>query len=279
MKKIKFYAVLLIFLSLFAVRIEGKADSWGEPVRTESVRETKSVKKVRNKTKAKKTKTVNGKKNIQTSSTTKFQNSQKIITTVTTVTQKITKYKKGSRTVTVTTKKTVTTRKDTYSYYYNLRTGISQNGQQNISMDLNLLRQYCPQKIVNLLKAQDIKIYLYATHSILEKPGIVGLTVWNKSEKTSYIKNDHWYVILHETGHLLDCYAKESTGTAGNYSSNSEYFEAVFQKDQLKVTGSYQTSVKEYFAESFMYYYLRPTTLKSERPDTYQAIRLFVENL
>jgi hypothetical protein len=53
----------------------------------------------------------------------------------------------------------------------------------------------------------------------------------------------------------------------------------VFQKDRLKVTGSYQTSVKEYFAEAFMYYYLRPTTLKSERPDTYQAIRLFVENL
>jgi hypothetical protein len=271
--------LLLVVIFFSYGEIDVKADSWAEPVRTETVRQTKKTIKVRTGYLAAKSETVIGKAKTTVTSTTKITRGKKVVTTKKTVTQNITKKKKGSRVQKITCLQTVTTIKDTYRYYYDLNTGISQNGEQNIEFNLNGLKKYLPQELVTLLKAQGVHIYLYSDHPILQKSGIVGVTIWGRNAKNAHIKGNQWYVILHETGHLLNCYAKESEGAAKSYYSDSEYFQKVFEKDRTKVQGSYSTSIREYFAESFMYYYLRPTKLKTERPDTYEAIRRFVESL
>jgi hypothetical protein len=256
-----------------------KADSWAEPVRTETVKRTKKTTRVKTNCRASKSGTVLGKTKTEVTSRTRLSSGKKVVTTRKTVTQDITKKTKGSKVQIITCMQTVTTTTDTYEYYYNLDTGISGNGKQNVELNLTRLKTYLPQKLVNLLKKMDVHIYLYSDEPILQKDGIVGVSVWSKKEKAAYIKEDQWYVILHETAHLLDCYEAESEGAANSCYSESGSFRKVFQKDRSKVKGSYSTSVREYFAESFMYYYLRPTKLKTERPDTYEAIRKFVENI
>jgi hypothetical protein len=272
---------MFILVALLTTNVTVKADFWGEPVKKESVKVTKSKRKVSLNKKSGTTKTVKGAKKKKETSSTKISNGTKVDTTIQTVTQNITKYKKGSRTKTVTTVKTVTTTTYTYTYYYDLKveTKSYSQGNRNVLLNLDLLKEYFPQKLVNLLKEQGVKIYLYSSNSIFEKSCIVGLSVWKQNEKNAYIRENQWYIILHEIGHLLDCYAKKNESKAQCFCSSSEYFQSVFQKDRWKVEGSYRESVMEYFAESFMYYYLRPTNLRTERPDTYQAIQLFIDNL
>jgi hypothetical protein len=261
---------------MFTQGVEAKADSWGEPQKTVTVKQTKSKRTVKLKARSASTKTVTDPKQTQNTSTTKISTGKKVVTEIQTVTQNTTKYQKGSTNKKITTVKTVTTTVYTYTYYYDLRVGIKSNGQQNIMLDLNVLKRYYPQKLIDLLNAQGVHVYLYSSHPIFQKQSVVGLAVWKENEKNAYVREDQWYVVIHEVGHLLDSYAQEKAGLSSTYCSTSAYFRTVFEKDRNKVDASYKTSIKEYFAESFMYYYLRPSKLRAERPDTYQAIQMFV---
>lgn len=279
MKKIHLYILVLIVAAFLYGGMDVKADSWGEPVRTETVRRTKSTTKFRTKYKAAETKVSIGKSKTTVTTSTRVSSGKKVVTTQKTVSQNITKNTKGSKIICVTKISTITTTTDTYRYYYDLNTGTKQNGRQNVEFSLDKLKKYLPGDIVALLKAQGVHIYLYSDHPVLKKAGIVGVAVWSKTEKAAYVKYNHWYVILHETAHLLDTYAIKNKVAAQSYSSASKYFQKVFRKDRTKVQGSYSISIREYFAESVMYYYLRPTKLKEERPDTYEAIRKFIATL
>jgi hypothetical protein len=256
-----------------------KADSWAEPVKKESVKKTKRIKIIRTLSNSKTTKTVRTPTKKKISKSTKISKGTKTVETVETVSNNITQYKKGSRIKTVTSVCTITTTRYTYKYYYDLAVQIPSNGRADVRIAIDVLSRYCSSDIIQILKAQKVKIYLYSTCTSLKKAGIVGTSVWDQKTKAIYIRNNEWYVLLHEVAHLLDCYAEECNRDAKQYSSSSEYFQSVFQKDRKKVSGTYQNSVKEYFAEAVMYYYLRPTTLRTERPDTYDAVKQFLQHL
>jgi hypothetical protein len=270
--------MLILLVLLIPGRIVN-ADSWGEPIRSESVKTTHKTRKIQLKNRSEVTRTVKGKKKTAVTSSINVTGDRKVITTKKTVTCSIKKFKKGSKTEKVTTVSTVTTTKETYQYYYSISVGVKQSDSKNISMNLDRLKQYLPDRLVSLLKAEGVQIYLYSDQPIFEKAGVVGVAEWNDQTKAAYAKRDRWYVILHEVGHLFDCYAQENTGAARKYSSESAYFQRVFQKERKLGAQQYQSSICEYFAEAFMYYYLRPTRLKSERPETWKAMQLFVNSL
>ena len=74
--------------------------------------------------------------------------------------------------------------------------------------------------------------------------------------------------IYHELGHFL-------AFVAGNVDTTSS-FEAVYNSEKSKFTGvrkAYATqNASEYFAESVLNYVENPSALKSQRPQTYEAI-------
>ena len=74
--------------------------------------------------------------------------------------------------------------------------------------------------------------------------------------------------IYHELGHFL-------AFVAGNVDTTST-FEAVYNSEKSKFTGvrkAYATqNASEYFAESVLNYVENPSALKSQRPQTYEAI-------
>lgn len=225
----------------------------GTDSKTTTTKSSKTTKTKKTKKKAaKKSKTVTNTrtKKKTSSSTTKEALVVKVTTTVTT--QK-TKYKKGSKVLNITTKVDTTVATTT--------TPIEQG-----EMDINSAAKKADAR---LLKRFTDEGYKYVVDTGLSSIGLFSSR--NKQLTLRYYSD----VIYHELGHYL-------AYTTGKTDYTSE-FKAIYRAEMNNYTGDNKVYViqncSEYFAESYRDYVTRPSTLQSQRPQTYAYIQKVLEML
>ena len=233
---------------------------------TKTTKKNVKLKKAATKTYTKKLPTIQKK-----TTTTKKTNSNTTVKTLKTVktatTQKYTKKSKTAvQTQKVTTTVQTTTTVQAAASAKSKATAVSTKTAESIQMD----SKYTVSNVASIAPKMDSRVlnaYKKLGFTVTVDPSVNYGGYFNARSRSITLRyaDDSIY---HELGHFL-------AFIAGNVDKSSA-FTAVYNSEKSKYTGinrSYATqNSSEYFADSVRDYILNPSTIKSQRPQTYAAI-------
>lgn len=233
---------------------------------TKTTKKNVKLKKAATKTYTKKLPTTQKK-----TTTTKKTNSNTTVKTLKTVrtatTQKYTKKSKTAvRTQKVTTTVQTTTTVQAAASTGSKATAVSAKTVDSIKMD----SKYTVSNVASIAPKMDSRVlnaYKKLGFTVTVDPSVNYGGYFNARSRSITLRFED-DAIYHELGHFL-------AFIAGNVDRSSA-FTAVYNSEKSKYTGinrSYATqNSSEYFADSVRDYILNPSTIKSQRPQTYAAI-------
>ena len=236
-------------------------------VTTKTTKKSKTTKKTINLKKAA-TKTYSKKlptKKKTTTKTTKKNQTTTVKTQTTVQTDTNQKFTKKSKKV-VQTQKVTTTVKTTTTVV-----AAAQTTTKSTTANTNVKKEkYTISNVASIAPQMDSRVlnaYTKMGFTVTVDPSVSYAGHFDAKTRTITLQCED-STIYHELGHFL-------AFVAGNVDTTSS-FEAVYNSEKSKFTGvrkAYATqNASEYFAESVLNYVENPSALKSQRPQTYEAI-------
>lgn len=155
----------------------------------------------------------------------------------------------------------------------------------DIARHAKALYSYLPENAMSIFEARNTPVQVWADSWHTE--GHAGLTRWgdwHPHDSTNINVNGTTYeqtemAVLHEAGHGLDLLLSDLN--IGEFRSDCSEFREIYKRESGQ-SGYDPWCVpdhREYFAESFRWYFEDRDRVKQNTPMTYEYVKKFVENL